>query len=134
RDDFDAKNGTQRRLRRNPMRPRSQATLARIGIPLRAVLSSLLLLCLCLPVFADRERTLLDSSWRFSFGDPPDVGTNVPYYPEIPDLTKLNTNEVTGANSETNLATLRTDPVATHLGETVSYVTTNYNDSSWRLL
>ena len=85
-----------------------------------------------------RERDLLDAGWRFQLGDPVDVTTNVTVYPEIPDLTKLEDSgtgaEFTGANSETNLMTLRPDPVATHAGENVSFVMTNYNDSAWRLL
>ncbi|MGD0744819.1 MAG: beta-galactosidase GalA [Verrucomicrobiota bacterium] len=81
-----------------------------------------------------RERHLMDAGWRFQLGDPPDVTTNVTYYPEIPDLAKLQTSEVTGANSETNLMTLRADPVATGAGEDVSFVLTNYNDSAWRAL
>ena len=85
-----------------------------------------------------RNRLLLDAGWRFQLGDPADVTTNVTYYPEIPDLTKLEDSgtgaEFTGANSETNLMTLRQDPVATHAGENVSFVMTNYNDSAWRQL
>ena len=85
-----------------------------------------------------RNRLLLDAGWRFQLGDPVDVTTNVTVYPEIPDLTKLEDSgtgaEFTGANSETNLMTLRPDPVATHAGENVSFVMTNYNDSAWRLL
>src|SRR5882724_2201930 len=85
---------------------------------------------------APRERLLLDSSWRFQLGDPTDLTnsseTNVAYYPEIPSLPKLTTGEMTGATSETNLETLRPDPVATHLGENVSLVQTNFNDSAWQ--
>ncbi|MGH7941166.1 MAG: beta-galactosidase GalA [Limisphaerales bacterium] len=85
-----------------------------------------------------RRRILLDTGWRFQLGDPSDVTTNVTVYQEIPDLTKLEDsgtdNEYTGPNSETNLMTLRPDPVATHAGENVSFVETNYNDSSWRQL
>jgi beta-galactosidase len=85
-----------------------------------------------------RQRLLLDTGWRFQVGDPVDVTTNVTVYPEIPDLTKLEDSgtgaEFTGPDSETNLMTLRPDPVATHAGENVSFVMTNYNDSGWRLL
>src|ERR1039457_312508 len=85
-----------------------------------------------------RERDLLDFNWSFQLGDPVDVTTNVTYYPEIPDLTKLEDSggnaEFTGPNSETNLMTLRQDPVATGAGENVSFVQTNYDDSSWRKL
>jgi beta-galactosidase len=88
---------------------------------------------------APRERTLIDSGWRFQLGDPPDVltnaaETNVTYYPEIPDLAKLQSSEVSGTTSETYMETLRADPVATHMGENVSVVKTNFNDSSWRSL
>jgi beta-galactosidase len=86
-----------------------------------------------------RERLLLDSGWRFQLGDPPDVltnsaETNVTYYPEIPNLEKLETDEITGVNSETNLATLTPDPVATHMGENVSVVQTNFDDSAWQAI
>lgn len=85
-----------------------------------------------------RERDLLDFNWSFQLGDPVDVTTNVTYYPEIPDLTKLEDSggdaEFTGPNSETNLMTLRQDPVATGAGENVSFVQTNYDDSGWRKL
>ena len=82
-----------------------------------------------------RCRQLLDANWRFQLGDPPDVltnpaETNVTYYPEISDLAKLETGEITGANSETNLATLSPDPVASHMGENVPVVQTDFNDSS----
>ena len=79
-------------------------------------------------------RMLLDFGWRFHVGDPVDVTTNVTYYPEISDLTKLQTGDLTGAGSETNLMTLRADPLATHAGENVSFVQTNYDDSAWRQL
>ena len=79
-----------------------------------------------------RQRILLDTSWRFQLGDPGDVTTNVTFYPEIPDLSKLTV--WTGTNSETNLMLLRPDPVATQAGENVSFVQTNYNDSGWRQL
>ena len=79
-------------------------------------------------------RRLLDFDWRFKIGDPSDVTTNVTYYPEISDLSKLQTGDLTGAGSETNLMTLRANPVATHAGENVSLVQTNYDDSAWRQL
>ncbi len=81
-----------------------------------------------------RQRILLDAGWRFQLGDPADVTTNVTYYPEIPNLAKLDSTEVTGANSETYYETNRVDIFATHAGENVSFVKTNYNDSAWRSL
>ena len=78
-----------------------------------------------------RERILLDSGWRFQLGDPPDVTTNVTVYPELNDLTKLQLSET---NKEIQLIASRPDPVATHAGENVSFVLTNYNDSAWRSL
>jgi len=81
-----------------------------------------------------RGRILLDAGWRFQLGDPVDVTTNVTYYPEIPDLAKLDSTEVTGTSSETYLQTNRVDIFAMHAGENVSFVQTNYNDSTWRLL
>ena len=85
-----------------------------------------------------RDRLLIDSGWRFRLGDPLDATAAVTNYPEIPDLAKLQISgasaEFTGANSETNLMTLRPDPVATHAGESVSFVLTNYNDNGWRAI
>jgi len=81
-----------------------------------------------------RNRILLDAGWRFQLGDPVDVTTNVTYYPEIPDLAKLDSTEVTGTSSETYFETNRVDIFATHAGENVSFVQTNYNDSVWRQL
>ena len=88
-------------------------------------------------IASPRQRISLDASWRFQLGDPPDVTTNVTYYPEIPDLAKLDTNEVgsaTNTSSETYMETIRIDPIATHAGENVSFVETNYNDGAWRVL
>jgi beta-galactosidase len=88
-------------------------------------------------IASPRGRILLDNNWRFQLGDPPDATTNVTWYPEIPDLAKLDADEVgsaTNTSSETYLETIRIDPIATQAGENVSYVQTNYNDSAWRLL
>lgn len=83
-----------------------------------------------------RERTLIDSGWRFYLGDPADITnpseTNVTYYPEISNLEKLQSGDVSGSTSETNLMTLR--PSLNGLGENVSFVQTSFNDSSWRTL
>jgi beta-galactosidase len=82
-----------------------------------------------------RARVRLDSGWRFELGDPPDVTTNVTWYPEISDLTKLQTNEIgAGTNTETYMESIRVDIFATHAGENVSFVQTNYDDSAWRQL
>ena len=78
-----------------------------------------------------RDRILIDSGWRFQLGDPADVTTNVTVYPEISYLPKLNSSDI---NAETALQATRQDPVATHAGENVSFVMTNYNDSAWRQL
>ncbi len=82
-----------------------------------------------------RHRMLLDNGWAFQLGDPADVTTNVTYYPEIPDLAKLDSDEVGGATntlSESYMETIRIDPIATHAGENVSFVQTNYDDSGWQ--
>jgi beta-galactosidase len=76
---------------------------------------------------AARERDLLDAGWTFQLGDPADVTTAVTSYPEIDDLTKLQ-----DPTAEVTLEASRPDPVATHAGENVSYVQTNYNDSGWQ--
>jgi beta-galactosidase len=79
-----------------------------------------------------RQRMLLDAGWRFQLGDPADVTTSVTVYPEIADLAKL--QYISGTGSEAYLETVRPDPVATHAGENVSFVQTNFNDSGWRQL
>jgi beta-galactosidase len=81
-----------------------------------------------------RERISLDFGWRFKLGDPADVTTNVTYYPEIPNLAKLDSTEVTGTSSETYLETNRVNIFATHAGENVSFVQPGYDDSAWRSL
>ena len=81
-----------------------------------------------------RERTSIDSGWRFQLGDPGDVTTNVTWYPEIADLAKVEPAQLTGTGSETYMETIRVDIMATHAGENVSFVQTNYNDSAWRSL
>lgn len=80
------------------------------------------------------SRTLIDSGWRFNLGDPSDVGTAVPSYPEISNLAKLQSSDVSGTTSEAYLETQRPDPVATHMGETVSFVQPAFNDSAWTSL
>jgi beta-galactosidase len=81
-----------------------------------------------------RERVLIDSNWRFQLGDPTDVTTDMAFYPEIPYLPRLYNFEFSGSYSETYMETNRPDPIATHAGENVSFVQTNYDDSAWRLL
>jgi beta-galactosidase len=78
-----------------------------------------------------RERVLIDSGWRFRLGDPGDVTAAVTDYPEISNLAKLAAADL---NAETALQASRPDPVATHAGENVSFVMTNYNDNAWRSL
>ncbi len=82
-----------------------------------------------------RERELLDAGWRFELGDPVDVTTNVTYYPEISDLAKLESGEIgAGTDTESYMESIRIDIMATHAGENVSFVQTNYDDSGWRQL
>jgi beta-galactosidase len=83
---------------------------------------------------APRQRILMDAGWRFQLGDPPDVTTNVSYYPEIPHIQQLQQDQVSGPRSETFYETNRADIFATHAGEDVSFVRTNYNDNAWRSL
>ncbi len=88
-------------------------------------------------VASPRNRICLDNGWHFQLGDPVDVTTNVTWYPEIADLAKLDASEVgpaTNTASESYMEAIRVDPVATHAGENVSFVQTNYSDSSWRSL
>jgi beta-galactosidase len=104
----------------------------------RALSGIFLIALLTMPYLAGatgRETISLDSGWRFRLGDPPDVTTNVTYYPEISDLAKLDSTEIgAGTNTETYMESIRVDIFATHAGEDVSLVQTNYNDSGWRQL
>ena len=50
------------------------------------------------------------------------------------NLAKLSTSDVSGTTSETYYETNRVDIFATHAGENVSFVQTNYDDSGWRTL
>ena len=109
--------------------------LSRLGVTAVFVFAAIL----SLEAQTARQRQLIDTGWRFQLGDPADVltnpaETNVAYYPEISDLPKLETGQVSGTGSETYMETLRVNPVATHLGENVSFVQTNFDDSAWRLL
>ena len=82
---------------------------------------------------AARERVLLDAGWRFQLGDPVDVTTNVTVYPEIGDLAWAKGAQL---DTEAQLQQQRPDPVATHAGENVSFVT-NKDDSAfstWRAI
>jgi beta-galactosidase len=105
---------------------------------LRALSGTVLFALFTMPYLAGatgRETISLDSGWRFQLGDPPDVTTNVTYYPEISDLAKLDSGEVgAGTNTETYMESIRVDIFGTHAGENVSFVQTNYNDSAWRQL
>jgi beta-galactosidase len=110
-----------------------------ISIPARTAFSRKLpvvlwLMCgLVVGTVHGRERVQLDSGWRFQLGDPGDVTTNVTSYPEISDLTKLQTNSIgPGTNTETYMESIRVDILGTHAGENVSFVQTNYDDSGWR--
>jgi len=90
-----------------------------------------LLASVSLTTAAAREWVLLDAGWHFQLGDPLDVTTNVTVYQEIGNLAWAQGAEL---NTETTLQATRPDPVATHAGENVSFVLTNYNDSGWRAL
>ena len=78
-----------------------------------------------------RERVLLDAGWRFQLGDPGDVTTNVTIYQEIGNLAWAQGAEL---DTETALQAIRPDPGTNHLGEGISFVRTNYDDSAWRAL
>jgi beta-galactosidase len=107
-------------------KPRSLVEASKLWLLLLALVSAG-------PGALGRDRISLDSNWRFRLGDPPDVTTNVAYYPEISDLSKLPT-DLTGTNSETYMETIRVDIFGTHAGENVSFVQPGYNDSGWRQL
>lgn len=78
---------------------------------------------------SSRQRLLLDAGWRFQLHDPEDAGPDVTSYPEISNLAKLKAADV---DAETQLEQTRPDVVATHVGESVSFVQSDFDDSSWR--
>ena len=72
----------------------------------------------------------MDFNWKFHLGDAPDAGTNFDY-PEVSDLAKTKLNEI---GQEGNLVTgdpAHIDPTADDLGNTVSFVKANFDDSKW---
>jgi beta-galactosidase len=88
-------------------------------------------LCLSLSSAAwGRDRLLLDHNWRFTLDDPPDAASQFDFQ-EVHDLTKA---QVNASEEEAGLAATRVDPVAANLGHTVTYVQSDFNDSSWRQL
>ena len=75
-----------------------------------------------------RERFLLDFGWKFTNGDPPEVGQTLDY-PEVEQLGKLRPKD---RETEAELALHRVDPVATDQGGDISYVQPSFDDSGWR--
>ena len=81
---------------------------------------------------APRARGSLDFGWRFHQGDPADITADVANYPEMPKLDKLTTHQLKGEKSEARMEALRSDIFATHAGEDVSFVKSDFDDRSWR--
>jgi len=79
---------------------------------------------------AARQRLLMDANWRFTLNDPADAG-QIFEFPEGRDLVKAHSGDAT---REASLATQRSDPVATNLGASVSFVQPRFDDSAWRTL
>src|SRR5215469_2041771 len=77
-----------------------------------------------------REKVSMDFDWRFHLGDAPDSGRKFDY-PEVSDLAKTRGNEV---GKEGNLAMTMPDPPLEDLGEDVSFVRPDFDDSGWRAL
>jgi len=73
-----------------------------------------------------REKLLMDFNWKFHLGDAPDAGTNLDY-PEVSDLAKTKLNEI---GQEGELANL-SDAVSNNLGDNISFVQNNFDDSKW---
>jgi beta-galactosidase len=77
-----------------------------------------------------RERSLMDFNWRFTNGDPPDVGSSLDYQ-EAGRLDKTTPDE---AAAEKARAATRPSPVETNLGGQISYVQPGFDDANWRRL
>jgi beta-galactosidase len=79
---------------------------------------------------SDRQRTLMDEGWRFTLNDPPDAG-NIFDYAEAGDLAKARPIDV---NNEAAINAQHKDAAAVNLGADVSFVKSDFNDSTWRPL
>ncbi|MDQ2739935.1 MAG: beta-galactosidase, partial [Actinomycetota bacterium] len=77
-----------------------------------------------------RERLLMDFGWRFTNGDPADVGDTLDYS-EGDRLDKATTGEIAAENLR---AASRPDPAAVNLGGTISYVQKGFQDTGWQTL
>src|SRR4051812_22761467 len=77
-----------------------------------------------------RERLLMDFNWRFTHGDPPEVGASLDYI-EAGRLDKTAADE---AEAERARAATRPSLVETNLGGQISYVQPRFDDSGWRKL
>src|SRR5580700_4726221 len=77
-----------------------------------------------------RQRLLMDFSWRFHLGDPPDAAQQFDF-PEIADLAKMRMPDLARIPK---LIAARIDPVAAHLGDSISFVQLAFPDSVWRRL
>ncbi|HUB26708.1 MAG TPA: beta-galactosidase GalA [Tepidisphaeraceae bacterium] len=86
-----------------------------------------LILTVAAPALA-RQRLLMDWNWRFTLNDPADAAAQFDY-PEIRDLAKAHLGQF---EEEAALDAKRTDPVATNLGASVSFVQPSFDDSAWR--
>src|ERR1700683_717784 len=90
------------------------------------------LVALCVLMLASaasaRGPLLVGAHRRFTLNDPAGV-TGQFNYPEIPALAKA---RLTDSQTEAALDAKRTDPVATHLGESVSFVQPGFDDGAWR--
>ncbi|SDU10915.1 beta-galactosidase [Verrucomicrobium sp. GAS474] len=77
-----------------------------------------------------RERLLLDTGWKFTFGDPPDDNASALLaYPEARVLSK---NSPADREAERQLVSDRSDPVSGNLGGKLSWVAPGFNDGAWR--
>src|SRR3954463_15022147 len=104
--------------------------------PLTKMKRSFILCCLAFALqfvsAADspRERLLMEFNWRFHLGDAPDAGAKFDY-PEVKNLAKTTINEIgQGAKLIADLP----DPVASNLGDDVSFVKPDFDDNTWRKL
>ena len=110
--------------------------IVRIGFNFSS-LSMLLLLAFLLlnavpAIAADspRERSLLDSDWRFIKDDPADAAAQLDYKTVKADVEAMGQDVQNPAQSQEPLP----DAIKGKTGEGVSYVQTTFDDSSWRQL
>jgi hypothetical protein len=99
-----------------------------VDIPwIRAILIGLSLSSPVYSADSPREKLSMDLSWKFTNGDPSDVGNLFDY--QESDLKKLN---LKSEKKEAELAPKRADAVKTNPGGQITWVKPEFDDAKWR--